>query len=165
MVHLRYRPPVALRVLFALVGLAVIGSNTAIMLSDRAPGVLRRLSAGFADRLSERLDTTAPRRLATDPRLPDSDLLVHIGLWAVAVILVGWALWTWAGLAIGASGVLALSFVVEVAQERMTSTRVFDPPDLVANTIGVALGTIVVAASYVAWNAVGHLGARERPGR
>jgi hypothetical protein len=32
------------------------------------------------------------------PRLPGSDTLVHLGVWAAATILVGRALWSWGGL-------------------------------------------------------------------
>lgn len=161
-VQLRHRPPVALRALVALVGVAVVASNAAIMLSDRAPGLLRRITLGLAERISRRLDTRTPAALARDPRLPDGDMLVHIGVWAAATILVGWALWSWGGVLIGSAGVLMTSYVVEFMQERVTDTRVFDIGDLAANTLGVLLGAAVVAVSYLLWNTIGTLLMRAR---
>lgn len=145
----RHRPPLWLRMVVGVSGLAVGASTAGIMLSDRAPGVLRRLSAGFVERVSEQIDTPGPRRFTDDPRVPDGDLMVHITLWALATVLVGWSVWSWRGLAAGAAGVLTLSFAVEFAQERVTDTRVFEVGDLVANTVGVALGAAVAAGSYV----------------
>lgn len=156
-----------LRALVALVGLVVVASNAAIMLSDRAPGLLRRITLGLAERISRRLDTRTPTALANDPRLPDGDVLVHVGVWAAATLLVGWAVWSWGGLLLGATAVLMISFAVEFAQERVTETRVFDVQDLVANTAGVTLGVVVAGLCYVLWNTLGLLlfGTRRTDGR
>jgi hypothetical protein len=131
--------------------------NTALMLSDRAPGVTRRFGGEFVARLSERIDAGGrPAQLANNPRLPSSDAIVHIGVWGVAMVLVGLALWSWRGLVIGAAVLLIISAAIEVAQGRYTDTRTSQLGDIVANGIGVAAGTAAAAGCYLLWR----LGAR-----
>lgn len=158
----RHRPPLVLRVLIALLGLGAVAFNAVLMLSDRAPRVSRRIGGELMARLSERLDTGGRAgRLVDDPRLPASDALVHIGVWAVAMVFVGLAVWSWRGLMLGAGAVFVLSAMIEVGQQRFTRTRTFEFGDIVANGIGVALGTAVAAACYGLWTAAARLfGAR-----
>jgi len=85
----RSRPPVGVRIIAALFGVSALLFNAALMLSDRAPGLTRRVLGGAQRRLSERIDADSRVRLAADGRLPESDAIVHIGVWAVAIILVG----------------------------------------------------------------------------
>ena len=146
----------------AILGLGAVAFNAALMLSDRAPGVSRRLGGDLIARLSERLDAGGrPARLRSDPRFPASDTLVHIGVWGVAMLLVGLAVWSWRGLAVGAAIVLVVSAVVEVAQDRYTATRTFEVSDIAANAVGVAVGTLAAAGCYLLWSAVAQLfGAR-----
>lgn len=59
--------------------------NVALMLSDRAPGFLRRT---FADTAG---------RIAAD-RLPESAAVTRIAVWATATVLMGLTIWTWRGL-------------------------------------------------------------------
>lgn len=142
--------------LAGLLGLGMLLVNAALMMSDRAPGVLRRLS--------DRIDTggAGASRLASDPRLPEGDSLVHIGVWAVAAILVGFALWSWIGLIAGGAVVFGGSLVVEYSQERFATTRTTQVSDVYANGLGVVTGIAVVACCYVAWSALHRLVAGPR---
>lgn len=155
------RPPVGLRALFGMVGLAAIVFNASLMLSDRAPGLLRRVFGDAVTRLSARIDANA--RIPAE-QLPESDAVVHIAVWAAAALLVGLTIWTWRGLLIGALAVLATSAVVEIAQGVYTSSRAVERSDVIANTIGVALGMLLAAVAYVLWSVGAALG-RRSPGR
>lgn len=158
----RHRPPLGLRVLAALLGVGMLAFNAALMLSDRAPSVLRRVFGDSARRLFERIDAGARvSSVASDPRLPESDALVHIAVWALAIGLVGVAVWSWAGLLIGGVAVFALSLVVEVLQGRLSDTRAVEASDVAANGLGVALGAGAVAACYLAWSALALLFGRD----
>jgi hypothetical protein len=153
-----HRPPLALRALIAVVGVAALLFNAALMLSDRAPAALRRLGGDFVTRLSERIDSGGRAAdVLSDPRLPESDTIVHVAVWAVAVTLVGWALWRWIGLLAGAAAVFAASLVVEKLQGTYTDTRSVEASDVTANLTGVLLGTAFVAVCYVVYSAVARL--------
>ncbi len=143
------RPPIGLRALFGLLGLATVLFNAALMLSDRAPSVLRRVFGDAVVRLSERID--AAGRIPAE-QLPETDAIVHIAAWAAATVLVGLTIWTWRGLVIGALTVLAVSIVVELGQGVYSSSRVVEADDAIANAAGVALGTVLAALAYLAWS-------------
>jgi len=136
-------------VLFGLLGLGVVLFNVALMLSDRAPGFLRRVFGDAVDRLFERIDAGA--RIPAD-QLPGNDAIVHIAVWATAMALVGLTVWTWRGLVISAVGVLAISVFVEVGQGVYSSSRAVERSDVLANTLGVALGTVAAAMAYLLWS-------------
>ncbi|MEM8619262.1 MAG: hypothetical protein AAGF73_06035 [Actinomycetota bacterium] len=138
-----------------MIGLvAALGAMSviALMLSDRAPGVLRQVFGPAAERLSNRIDASA--RLPSTEQLPQSDFLVHVGLWAAITVLVGLTVWTWRGLVVGGVGVLTLSAFVEVAQGRYSTTRAVETSDVLANAVGVVAGMTAAAAAYLAWSAV-----------
>lgn len=143
------RPPVGLRALFGVLGLAVVVFNVALMLSDRAPGFLRRVFGDAIVRLSDRTDADA--RISSE-QLPESDVVVHIVVWAAAMVLVGLTLWTWRGLILASLVLLATSALVEMAQGVYSSSRAVERSDVVANSIGVGLGTLVAAAAYLLWS-------------
>lgn len=136
--------------------------NAALMLSDRAPAVTRRLGGDLVTRLSERLDAGSRRvRLAADPRLPSGDAIVHISVWATAMLLVGLALWSWRGLAVGAVATFVTSAAIEMGQGRYTDRRTSQFGDLAANGVGVAAGTVAAAGCYLLWS-LGASGRRTR---
>jgi len=143
------RPSIGARALFGLLGLAVVLFNVALMLSDRAPGFLRRVFGDTIDRLSDRIDATA--RIPAE-QLPGSDVVVHIAVWAAAMALVGLTVWTWRGLVMAALAMLAVSTFVEIAQGVYSSSRAVEPSDVIANALGVAAGTLVAAAAYLLWS-------------
>lgn len=155
-----HRPPAWLRAIIGFVGVLAVGSIAAIMLSDRAPGVLERIFGDLAQRISDRIDASG--RLPSTDQLPESDFIVHFGLWAGAAVLVGWALWTWRGLIVGALALLATSLVVEAAQGVYSDTRAVEAHDAAANALGIGLGTTVAALSYLVWSALAALGDQHR---
>lgn len=136
--------------------------NVALMLSDRAPSVTRRILGGFQRRLSERIDAGGKIHLAADEHLPESDAMVHIGVWAVAVILVGLTVWSWRGLALTAIVVFATSVATEIGQGRFSQTRSVEGGDIVANAIGTMVGVAVTACAYLAWSSAAALISRSR---
>lgn len=160
------RPPVGLRVFVGVLAVGAVVFNVALMLSDRAPGLSKRVFGDFALRLSNRLD--APRRVdeVTDGRTPGSDAIVHIGVWAVAVTLIGLAIWRWSGLIVAALATFAASVFIETGQGRYSDTRAVEMSDVLANAVGVALGTMLCVGCYLVWSAVsGLISAARRPTR
>lgn len=127
------------------------------MLSDRAPGLTKQIFGDFAVRLSDRLNRSEQLGTLTEGRNPGNDAIVHIGVWAVATVLVGLALWRWSALAIAAVAIFAASIFIEVGQGRYTSSRAVELSDVAANGTGVALGSLAAAACYVAWSAMSGL--------
>jgi hypothetical protein len=153
-----HRPPVWLRAGFAVLGAGVLLFNALLMLSDRAPGALRRVGGDFIRRLFARIDAgDRAAEVLNDPRLPESDAIVHIAVWALAVGLVGLAVWSWRGLVLGAITVFAASLVVEAAQGRWSDTRAVEASDVRANAAGIVFGTIAVGLCYVAYSALSGL--------
>ena len=142
-----------LRIFAGLIGLLALLFNTALMISDRAPGVLRRLGGELVDELSERIDADSGVASAVSDGLPESDLIVHVGVWAVAVILAGVAVWSWRRLALAAVFTFTASVFIEAAQGLYTDTRSVEIDDVVANGFGVVAGTALVAMLYLAWSA------------
>ncbi len=149
-----HRPPAVARALTALLGGAAFLATVALMLSDRAPGVLRRLFGDAAERISARIDAGTRNRLGVDGSLPRSDLIVHVGLWALVLVLVGLAVWSWRGLAVATALVGLASVAVEVGQGWLSDTREIEFADFAANGLGVAVGAVIVAAIYWTWDAL-----------
>ncbi len=150
----RSRPPLALRYLAGVLGVAALVFNAALMLSDRSPGLTRRVLGGFQRRLSERIDADSPVRLAADGHLSEGDAIVHIGVWAVAIILFGMMVWSWRWLAVSAIGIFAMSIAIELGQGPLSETRSVESGDVMANATGVAVGIAVTACAYLAWSAI-----------
>ncbi len=128
------------RIVPLLLSLGAFAANAVILLSDRAPGLFRRLSA--------RIDAGVP---GADVGVARSDFDVHVVIWAVAALLVGLAAWSWLSLFLGSTVVFAWSVALELAQRRFTNSRTVQFDDLVANAAGVACGTGAVALFALAW--------------
>jgi hypothetical protein len=158
----KYRAPIGLRAFVAILALGVVLSNVALLLSDRAPTVLRVLFGDFARQLSNRLDSDGQASNALEARSVGNDSLVHLGLWAVATILIGIAVWSWIGLAMSALAVSAASLITEVAQGRYSSTRAVESKDAMFNLLGVGTGTVAVALLYLGYGAVAGFAAGHR---
>lgn len=107
-------------------------------MSDRAPGLLRRLSA--------RIDagSSGAAQLASQAR-PQSDFEIHVVLWTIVTVFVGLAMWSSRSLLASAGGVLVLSVAAERAQGILTQTRDLQAADLVANFVGVSAGLGLVS--------------------
>ena len=159
---MKYRAPIGLRVFVAILALGAVLSNVALLLSDRAPTVLRVLFGDFARRLSNRLDSDGQAGNALEARSVGSDSLVHFGLWAVATILIGIAVWSWIGLATSALVISAGSLLTEVAQGRYSSTRAVESKDAMFNLLGIGTGIAAVALLYLGYAAVASLAAGHR---
>lgn len=160
------RPPLALRAVAGLLAVAALLFNGLLMLSDRAPGLMRRIGGTAVRRLFERIDAGGRGAdILTDPRLPESDTLVHVAVWAIAVVLVGWAVWSWYGLLLVAIAMAGCSLAVEALQERLSTSRTVELSDVRGNLAGVALGTATVAACYLLYSAASAVvrGALRRP--
>ncbi len=160
------RPPAAARAFVGLVAGAAMLVTAALLLSDRAPGILRTL---FGDRARElwervdagtRLDASVGSATATQP-----DFLVHVALWAIITGLVGIAVWTWRGLLIGIVTLIVVSIVLEVAQGRFASTRAVQASDAAGNLVGIALGATTAGVCFVVWSCLAAIGRRIRRAR
>lgn len=125
--------------------MAWISAATLIMLSDRAPGLLRRLSA--------RVDAGGSRaaRAASEAPLPESDFEIHVLVWLAAAVLVGLAAWSWPSLGLGGLSLFAFAVAVEGAQHLLTATRSAQLGDVAANAVGVAAGTGLAGALAAVW--------------
>ncbi len=148
------RPFRGWRALASLTAAAVVAAGTVVMLADRAPAVLGRVS--------RRIDASGSRaaRVAADARLPESDFEIHLVLWATAAVLVGLAAWSWRSLAGGGIALLAYAQAVELGQGVLTAARQVQLSDAVANAVGVAAGVAGVAVVARVWAA---LARRPRP--
>lgn len=121
-----------------------IGAATLVMLADRAPGLLRRLSV--------RVDVGGSRaaQAAAEAPLPESDFEIHLLVWFAAALLVGLATWSWPSLALAGLSLFAFSVAVEGAQHVLTATRSAQLADVLANAAGVAGGMGLAGAFAVA---------------
>ena len=72
-----------------------------------------------------------------------SDKLVHFLCYGALAVGAVQLFATRAALLRAAVGLVALGVALELAQEALTSTRMLDPRDAVANTLGVLLGLLV----------------------
>ena len=132
-----------------LIALCALLFNVVLMISDRAPRVTRRLFGDFAQRLADRLDATD----TIDSRdLPGSDAIVHIGVWAVASLLVALTIWRWSALVPVSLAVFAASVVVEFGQGRYSTSRAVEFSDVLANLVGVGVGTGIATLCILAWS-------------
>ncbi len=130
----------------ALVALGMALAGALVLMSDRAPGLL--------ERVSRRIDAGSSRaaQLASQTR-PQSDFEIHIVLWAVITIVVGLTMWSNRSVLASAIVVLMTSVVVERAQEALTLSREMQISDVVGNTIGVlaGLGVVTGLAILIGW--------------
>ena len=150
----RDRPPAGLRIMVGLLGFVSMLSAAALLLSDRAPGMLTTLFGDRARRLWARIDATERVDLPAAADIPPTDFLAHVAIWLVVTSLVGLAVWSWRGLVAGALILAGLSVALELAQGRYAAMRSVQASDALANLIGVSVGVAVVVVSYVTWTAI-----------
>lgn len=150
----RSRPPVGVRACTAVLALGACAFATALMISDRAPGVLVDVFGDTARQLWDRVDASQRARLATDGALPEEDFVVHAVVWAAITGLVALAIWTWTGLVVAIVGVFGFSVVVELAQGSFSSTRSVESVDIVANGVGVVAGAAAATVVLLGWSVV-----------
>ncbi len=148
------RPFRGLRVIPLLLSLCAVAGNAVILLSDRAPGLFGRISARIDAGVSRAAGATGVDVPGRSVRVPRSDFDIHVLIWAVAALLVGLAAWSWVSLFVASATVFASSVALELAQRTYSASRTVQYDDLVANGVGVAAGTCVVAAFAVCWKAL-----------
>jgi hypothetical protein len=142
------KPPGWLRAWVGVGGLVAVAATGLLMLSDRAPGLLQRVS--------DRIDAPGSRvgRLTSLAPLSQSDTDVHIVAWATIMVATGVVVWSWRALPVTALVVFTFSVGVEIAQELFTDVRGFELSDVAANAVGVAVGVGVMIAGHLAWAAL-----------
>lgn len=145
------RPLRGWRFLPLLLALGAFAANGVILLSDRAPGFLSRLSRRIDAEVSRAAGATGIDVPGRNLGVPRSDFDVHVVIWAVAALLVGLAMWSWASLLLGNGLVFVGSVGLELAQSAFTSTRTVQFHDLLGNAVGVFTGTCAVAAYALAY--------------
>ena len=136
-----------------LLSLGALCLNAVILLSDRAPGVFRRLSARIDSEVQRAAGAAGVDVPGRGLRAPQSDFDIHVLIWGVAALLVGLAAWSWVSLFMASSTVFASSVVLELAQGAYSRTRSVQFSDIVGNALGVVVGTFVVGAFAVTWMA------------
>ncbi|MDG1188315.1 MAG: hypothetical protein P8I25_03395 [Ilumatobacter sp.] len=154
---LQHRPSLVIRGMIALIAFGIVMTNAALLLSDQAPGVLRSLFGDLARRITERLDGDGRAGAALGTRDIGGDSIIHFSMWAIAMLVIGLAVWSWARLAIASVTVAATSLIIEAAQGRYSSSRVVEATDAAFNLLGVAVGAGTAAAVYIVVEGLGHL--------
>jgi hypothetical protein len=135
-------PPLWLRISVATVGVGVLAVIAVLMLADRAPGALRRLS--------DRIDVSATEAGRLTDVAP-SDAWVHVAAWGLVSLLFAFVIWSWWGVPFVAVTAFGMGVLVEVAQHLLTETRGFQRSDIVANAVGVVIGLGVFLCGRVVW--------------
>ena len=158
------RPFRGWRVVPILLSLAAFAGNAVILLSDRAPGLLSRLSSRIDAGVHQAAGAAGVDVPGGSVRVPQSDFDVHVVIWTVAALLVGLAMWSWASLVTGSALVLATSVALELAQPVFTRSRTVQLGDLMGNLLGVVTGTCAVAAFALAWRLFVSTRPSARPG-
>ena len=147
------RPFRGWRALPLVLSLGAAGANAVILLSDRAPGLFGRISRRVDAGVSRAADAAGVSLPGAAQRVGRSDFDVHLALWAVVALLVGLATWSWLTLFLAGGTVFVGSVALELAQETLTNSRTVQRGDILGNAAGVILGTCVVAAFAVVWQA------------
>lgn len=148
------RPFRGWRVVPLLLSLGSFGVNAVILLSDRAPGFLSRVSARIDAGVSRAAGATGLDVPGRDLAVPQSDFDVHLVIWAIAALLIGLAAWSWASLFLANGLVFVASLAFELSQPVLTSSRTVQVEDVMGNVVGVLIGTGAVAGFSLAWWAV-----------
>lgn len=148
-----------------LLGVAAMLTTAALLLSDRAPGILRTVLGDRARRLWERIDTGNRVDLASGSTVTQTDFMVHVALWTVVTVLVGFTIWTWRGLVIAVGILAATSIGLELAQGRYATTRNVEASDALANLVGIGAGATAAGFCFLAWSGVAVIVRRSGGGR
>jgi hypothetical protein len=158
------RPFRGWRIVPLLLSLGALAANAVILLSDRAPGVFRKISSRIDAGVHRAAGAAGVDVPGGSVRVPQSDFDVHVVIWAVAALLVGLAMWSWASLVMASAAVLVASAGLELAQGAYSRSRTVQFEDLLGNTLGVAIGTCAVAAFSLLWRLLVNTWRSPRPG-
>lgn len=134
-----------------LLSLGAFAANAVILLSDRAPGLFRRLSVRVDAGVHRAAGAAGVDVPGGSVRVPQSDFDVHVLIWAVAALLVGLATWSWFSLFLASGTVFGASVVLELSQHFLSRSRTVQLADVAANAVGVVTGLCAVAAFAVGW--------------
>lgn len=132
----------------------MFAANTVILLSDRAPGLFRRVGARIDAGVSRAAGATGVDVPGGRVRVPQSDFDVHVAIWGLAALLVGLGMWSWFSLAVAEGTVFAGSVALELSQRVLTNSRTVQLADVMGNVTGITAGTCAVAAFALVWRAV-----------
>lgn len=153
----RSRAPRWLRAFIAVGALAAGAFSAALLLSDRAPGVLRTVLGPRIEDLWNRIDLAGrPSELAGEAA-SQPDLVVHLTIWAVVTWLAVLAVWSWRATPFVVVAVVAASSVIELGQGVWSDTRAVERSDLEANLLGAGVGTLAAIVVMAVWSSVGSL--------
>lgn len=150
------RPPVGVRAGIGVLALGGLLFTALLLLSDRAPGVMRDVLGDAADRLWDRIDATRAQPLGQQARA-QPDFVVHVVIWAAVTFLCALTIWTFGGVIAVMVGAFAASVMFELAQGAFTSTRAVEFRDVVGNACGVAIGGVAALLVVAASRALGTL--------
>lgn len=151
---MRGRPPLAFRACIGLLALAGLLFTGALLLSDRAPGLMRRVLGGAAERLWERVDAAgAPTAIGQEARARP-DFVVHVVVWGVVTLLVALTVWTVRGAVLAMVGAFAAGVALELLQGRWTHSREVESADIVGNAAGALVGGVAAFAVMALWSAL-----------
>lgn len=116
-----------------------------IMFSDRAPGLL--------DRVSRRIERSLPWWLRTrvDGHLPEPDLAVHLLVYGGLALLVGLVAWSWASFVRGQVAIFVASVALELLQPVFATERTVQLSDVVGNATGQIVGALLAVALVAVW--------------
>ena len=134
-----------------VLSLAAFAGNALILLADRAPGLLSRLSYRVDAGVHRAAGAAGVDVPGGSLNVPQSDFNVHVLIWAVATLLVGLAMWSWASLVMGSAFVLVTSVALELSQYFFTRSRTVQLQDVLGNVLGVVTGMCAVAAFALVW--------------
>lgn len=149
-----------MRAVIAVGALATGLFSAALLLSDRAPGVLRTVLGPRIERLWNRVDLAGrPAELAGEAA-SQPDAVVHVVLWAVVTVLAVLTLWSWRATPFVVVAVAAASLVIELGQGVWSETRAVERSDMAANLLGTGIGAAVAIAAMGLWSALGSLTSR-----
>ncbi len=148
------RPFRGMRAVPLILAVGAFAANAVILLSDRAPGIFRRVGARIDAGVSRAAGATGIDVPGRNVRVPQSDFDVHVAIWGIAAVLVGLGMWSWLSLAAAEGTVFASSVALELSQRVFTTTRTVSLGDVIGNATGVLAGTGVVVVFVLAWRAV-----------
>ena len=158
------RPPLAFRACIGLLALGGLLFTGALLLSDRAPGLMRRVLGGAAERLWARIDAAgAPTTLGEEARARP-DFVVHVVVWAVVTLLLALTVWTVYGVVLAMAGAFAAGVAIELLQGRWSHSRAVELGDIVGNGTGVIAGGLAALVVMGLWSVTGGRSARTRAG-
>ena len=139
------RPVVgALTILAVAVGVMVV---LWLSLSSRGPGVVDT-AADQARDVVRGVESTLYTNIIDRSDIPwSADEVAHLVGWGSVTLFAGFLLRTRRTLSEIAVAVFTVSFVIEIAQGALTTSRNFDVEDVSANSLGIILALMVLVAA------------------